>query len=89
MLSLHDLPKALPNMGWIADPCALIPSEDIVEPRTVDEGLEGVPGHVYAHVLAERMRSGRLSLDASDHLIEAALIAIKEEQANAVGKDSM
>lgn len=72
MLSLHDLPKAMPDMGWTADPCALIPPVPEEEIPTVDAGLEGVPGHVYAHVLAAKVRAGSLSVDNMDHLVEAA-----------------
>ena len=31
---------------------------------------QGVPGHVYAHVLAHRIRSGRVSVDLSDGHLE-------------------
>ena len=82
VLSLHDLPRALPEMGWIVDPCALIPLVEEMDPPTVDQGLEGVPGHVYAHILAERLRKGQVSLDTSDHLIEAAVAAAIKEVAN-------
>ena len=85
VLSLHDLPKAMPYVGWTADPCALIPPIPEVEPPTVDEGLEGVPGHRYAHILAGKLRAGSLSIDTADHLVEAAadaaMTAIAEEDA--------
>lgn len=73
MLSLHDLPKVMPHVVWSTDPCALISPIPEEDPPTVDAGLEGVPGHVYAHVLAAKVRAGSLSLDNSDRLVEAAI----------------
>ena len=37
---------------------------------TENVALQGVPGHVYAHVLAHRIRSGRVSVDLSDGHLE-------------------
>lgn len=81
VLSLHELPAALPLVAWRADPLDLLLAPAPVDPPTVDDGLQGVPGHVYAHVLASRVRSGRLSIDASDQLVEAVAAASAEQAA--------
>ena len=41
VLSLHELPSALPALGWLADPHKQLPPlpEDGVSPPTIDEGL--------------------------------------------------
>ena len=41
VLSLHELPSALPSLGWLANPHKQLPPlpEDGVLPPTIDEGL--------------------------------------------------
>ena len=67
------------KLHWLLSLCLLAMSLQVdtdvalsVSTRSADTSAapQGVPGHVYAHVLAQRIRSGRVSVDLSDGHLE-------------------
>jgi len=42
VLSLHELPEAMPGLGWLADPLKALPPmpEDSALEPTIDEGYQ-------------------------------------------------